>query len=331
MILSVQSKNEVFDISSYVSSITLSDDIEEVSATLEFEFAFSREKYYKHYNINVGDKITFTDNGIVVFYGIIITKDVNEKSYTYSCNDLGFYLKNNEVVQQFKSARADDAISTLCDFCGIKVKKIASMDKLITYIYNESVSDIIKDILEQVQNENGKKYYIEFQNDTLVIDEYFTTPVTTLYKPASNVAAFDLTKYPNSVSKSYSIENLKNSVIASVKANDSEDSDNDNVEVVYSKKDDKSIEKYGILQAIVDVNEEDLSKANEIANNKLIELNKIEQSISISLLGNINLRAARIIKLNIPNFDINGNYRIISSNHQYSCNGYTVDLEVEAY
>ena len=82
-------------------------------------------------------------------------------------------------------------------------------------------------------------------------------------------------------------------------------------------KDTQNISKYGLLQEVMNVDKKNNSQAKQIANNKLKELNRVQQDISFNLLGNDELRSGRILTIENALFNLSGKYLIKSSNHTY--------------
>jgi len=94
--------------------------------------------------------------------------------------------------------------------------------------------------------------------------------------------------------------------------------------------DDNNISKFGLLQEIETVEDKDISLARNIANNRLKELNRVNEDISIKLLGDDTVRAGRIINIDNDMFKMNGQYLVKDCTHSYHNRVHTMDLTLGA-
>ena len=196
----------------------------------------------------------------------------------------------------------------------------------INHIYFENtIAEIIDDILEQCNKETGKIYYKEVLEDKLYIFEKGTNTINPTYKMAVNVATINvLDEIELNFSKGYSIADLKNKVTI-ITQNEKE------ARVIATKEDNKNIEKYGLLHHIESVDEKDINQATNIADNKLKELNTIKETLSLELLGDINIKAGRVLNINNEDIGISGKFNIISSNHSIENGVHKTSIEIERF
>lgn len=274
--------------------------------TLSMELSFN-----SLVNLIEGTVVSLFINKKEYFRGMIIKKGEGKFSYSYTVFDYSFYLKN-EVIKQFNNVSASNAISSLLKEYEIK-NSIVSIPTKITKIYkDEAINNIIDDILEQAEKEQGIKYFKEMQIDTLVIKKLIDMKITPKILIGKDITI-------NS-----SIEEMKNKVL--VVSNEEESNS------ILAVAEDKSNQiKYGLLQVIETVEEKDISQAKNIANNLLKASNKIFKETSLNLLGIKDaetIKANRLIELNVGN-KLKGWYRIKSANHNLSNNKYVVDISLE--
>lgn len=314
---------EIYDISEFVSNITWSDSIDTLGMQLDFNVVVSNDRYFPKFSVEVGD-IVILRNEFEIFRGIIVTKNFNGISEVgITAFDFCFYLNKSKIIKQFNSINASLAISQLCSEVNIKVGSIDSMRSLIKHIYyNKTIAEIIEDILEQETQETGKKYIKEMQGDSFYIFERTAKPITATFKPAINIEPFDVTLAIGNLSKTLSIEEMKNSIMII-------SGDEKSVRVLAIAKDEAGIQKYGLLQEVESIDDKDKNKVQNIADNKLKELNKIKESLNITLLGDNRARAGRVLSLIEENTNINGKYLIKSCNHSISGGNHTMTLELE--
>lgn len=317
--------DSLYDISEISGNISWNDNIDTLGVQFNFSVAFNiKDKYLPNFNIKVGDKIIFK-NIIEIFRGIIITQNnTSNYSISFTAFDFAFYLNKSMIIKQFNKIKADKAIYQLCNDVGINVGSIAPMNKLINKIYKDNtISDIIKDIINQETAETNKKYIMEMQGEKFCIIEKLSEPITALFKPSSNIEAFNITSTISNPSRSLSIEEMKNSITI---ISDSENS----VRILANAKDDESIRNYGLLSLIETFSKEDNNSVNNIAQNKLKDLNKISETIKIELLGDDNIKSGRILQLVEESTGINGNYMIKNCNHTLVNNTHKISVDLES-
>lgn len=317
-------KNQnVYNISEYSGNIAWNDSIDTLGMQLDFSIGVSSDRYYTKFSIDPGD-IVILRNKNEIFRGIIVNKSYNS-SYEigFTAFDFCFYLNKSKVIKQFNKINAATAIQQLCSELDIKVGSIAPMSSLITHIYyDNTASEIIDDILEQENQETGKIYLKEMQGDSFYIFERTSKPITAKFKPAINIADFDISLSIGEPSRTLSIEEMKNSVLI-VSGNEK------SVRVLATARDEAGIKKYGLLQEIESVDDKDMNKAQNIADNKLLELNRIVETVNLNLLGNDDVRAGRVLKLSDEATDINGNYLVVSCSHNLSGGIHTMSVDLE--
>lgn len=204
------------------------------------------------------------------------------------------------------------------------LEEIPILNTNINHIYFENtIAEIIEDILEQCNKETGKIYYKEVLEDKLYIFEKGTKIINPTYKIAVNVATINiLDEIGQNFSKSYSIADLKNKVTI-ITQNEKD------TRLIATKEHNKNIEKYGLLHHIESIDEKDISKANNIAINKLEELNKIKETLSLELLGDTTIKAGRVLNINNKDINIIGKFNIISSKHTIENGIHKTSVELE--
>lgn len=305
---------KITDISKMAGSINLTTSIDTLGASFEFSMPrnFKDSNYALTETIKTGNIIKF-ENEKNIFTGVIVDIDTLKFSKEIKCFDFYFYLNKNKVIKQFNSLNASSCIESLLKSIGAKIGKIERIATSIDKIYkNRTVAEIIDDILKIVNDETGKKYLLEIEGTTfnLVAHRKIKVQVT------NNVFGMPtLTE---------SIADMKNVVL--VVSNDSED------ESIYAKAEDKeSIKKYGMLQEIVEVDpdKDDISKVRNIAAQKLKELNKVLTTSSLDVLGNDELRAGRLLDVEIKEFGIKEEFLIKSCTHIFPKGNHICNLELE--
>jgi len=288
------------DITRLSGNITFSSSVDTLGMALNFDLARNHKdsNFLLTEEVNAGSFISFLGEE-ELFFGIVIDSDLGKFKRSIKCLDLSFYLNKNKLIKQFKNTGADAAIKNVCSSIGVEVGVIAPMATSITKIYkNNTVAEIILDILKQVTEETGKKYRMEVNSRKLDIKPEGYEKVKARYD------------FQGNVTKSESIADMKNSIV--VTSNNQDDTN-----TLAEKRDESSIKRYGMLQEVIQVEPKDISKVRNIASKKLEELNKILSKVSIEVFGSDNLRAGRTLEVVNEEFGLKGEYLIRSCRHSY--------------
>lgn len=302
--LTKYSESTPYDITNYMNNITWSDDIDTVAETFTFDYAYNYTKYFKEINIlAVGDIVSRYYNEKEISKYIIVTETIGINSINYSCIDFGWYL-NNDILIQFYNNTASSCIEKILDKYDIK-HNITYIPTIITKIYkDETIIDVIGDILGKATQELGMKYYVEMILDTL----YITEQANKLINPSwilSDGTIVDINNLISSPSNTKSIEEMKNKIVVASQ-------DENSTYILASESDTNSIAKYGLLQDMITVDDKERVKSYNIAKQQLKLQNKIQSDISIETLGHIDIKSGKRIIIDEPITKIQGTYLIKS-------------------
>lgn len=302
---------EGYKLNHIASNLEWSSNKDSLGQLLSFEMPFDETGgLLPKTFINPGSKVVLKYKSEIIFLGIVITEEADGRApRKYNCLDLAFYLKS-KITVQFNGKRADEAIKQILKRFNIK-HTITDIPFQIKKIYKSTeVSEIIKDILSIAEARSGNRYRFEMRGNTLVVFKWRDIRVKTDVQWLMNP------------SRTRSIENMKNSIEIVA---DNEKS----AKIVATVKDNSSIKKYGLLQESQTIDEKQMAKAKNVANKLLKELNRIQESGSVSLLGNHEARAGRIITLNEPVTGLSGDYFITDAKHSISNGIHLMDLSLE--
>lgn len=311
------------NITQLVGDLSWSSDIDALGVELSFSYAFNDSRYFKNYDIvDIGDHVALFNQGKLLSKFIVVDESQSGRfGKSYTAFDYSWYLNKNQTVIQFKKISASQAIQKLLDKQGIK-HNITQINTLITHIYKgETVSDIINDILEQATQETGNKYRIEMDKDVLTIKKTSDLVIDPKVRLSSNTPELKVTQAIGIPDRSRSIQEMKNNILV---VNSNEDS----TKILASAKGAGNVQKFGQLTEVVEVDEKNEAQARNIAKTKLAELNRIEETISLPLLGHDDIRAGRILNINEPVTGIKGRFLIKSAAHTESNGIHLVTVEL---
>lgn len=314
------------DVSDIIGNLTWRDTVDTLGVEVEFELPVNRyDKDFEFlYDITLGDPIQIlNDKGEILVQAIIVTETPNGKITNFTAYDMAWYLNKSTVIKQFKKMIGNDCVKSLCKEIGIKVE-VSGLDTKIDKIYKDkTISDVIKDIIEQCSQFNSKKFFIEFDNGTLKIMPYKKIKVFGQFEIQKD-KFININENIGGVSLTKSIVDMKNSVLVITENKGA-------IRTIGQEQDTKSIEKYGKLQQVVTLDEKEFSKANLVAKNELKKLNRITEDFSIDVLGDDKVKSGRVIDIDLPLFNLKGEYLIKESNHTISNNIHRINLKLEGY
>lgn len=303
---------EGYEVNHIATNLSWSSNKDTLGQTLSFEMPFDETGGLlpKRF-VNPGDKVTLRYKSKIIFFGIVVDEGTEGRTPgKYTCFDLAFYLNKNDITIQFRDQMAHAALEDICKKFGIKCTIVAIPVK-IKKIYNgKIVSEVIKDILTIAEQKTGKKYRFEMQGDTFVVFHWRDMHVKVNAQWISNPQ------------RNRSIENMRNNV--EVIAGDEK-----KVKTLAKASDGSNIAKYGLLTKVETIDEKEKAKAQQVANNLLKELNRIQESGSVQLLGNYEARAGRLLTLDEPVTGLKGDYFITDAQHSISNGIHLMTLSLE--
>lgn len=314
------------DVTDIIGNLTWRDTVDTLGVEVDFELPINRydKKFEFLYDITLGDPIQILNaKGEVLVQAIIVSETPNGKITSFTAYDMAWYLNKSTVIKQFKKMIGNDCVKSLCKEIGIDVE-VSGLDTKIDKIYKDkAVSEVIKDIIEQCSQFNSKKFFIEFNNGTLKVMPYQKIKVFGTFEMQKN-KFININENIGGVSLSKSIVDMKNSVLVVTENKGA-------IRTIGEEQDSKSIEKYGKLQEVVTLDEKEFSKANLVAKNELKKLNRITEDFSIDVLGDDNVKSGRVIDIDLPLFNLKGEYLIKESNHTISDHIHKISLKLEVY
>ena len=302
------------DISNISGNITLSNSIDSLGSSLNFDMArnYRNLDYSVTEIIQVGDIVKLINNFQEVFIGVIVEVDTSKFKKSIKCLDFYFYLNKNRIIKQFNELNASTAIQQLLVELGIEIGVFENIPTSITKIYKKNTAaEIINDILDRVNNERGEKYILELEGTKFNLIKHKKIEAKLQYNFVGDITVNE------------SMADMRNSIIVTSNDQDSE-------EIIESAKDENNIKKYGLLQEVIEIDPDadDTAKVKNVAEKKLKELNKIFMKASVKVFGNNDLKAGRILEVINDEYNLKGKYLIKSCTHTYQREHLT-DLELE--
>ncbi|WP_456273634.1 XkdQ/YqbQ family protein [Bacillus sp. AK031] len=297
--------NELLDITPITDQITWRSNKDELGVELNFGNAFGDAIHNPKKQVNLGDMVILKDGNREVTRCIVVDEDITGRQpIPFTAFDLAYYLNESKRVYQFNSISADQAIKRICSDYNVPIYYIVKIPTKIDKIYmNDTLSDIIKDVLLQAEADQGIHYQFEMfegkfhvyrSKDIMIVPRHHNGLI---YAPNGT----DVMQAP---SRKRTIKGMKNSIQVT--------SDG---QVLASERNNALIQSYGLLSEIVDVQEEDRPRARNIARNTLKELGRVFEENSLNMLGDSRVLAGRLIEITEPITGMKGQYMIESVQH----------------
>ncbi|ENK0837135.1 hypothetical protein AB2Z22_000441 [Clostridium botulinum] len=284
------------------NNLSWSNDIDTLATSLSFDSILDLAEGRS--------KIILQQDKVVVFEGVVVSKTNKENIHSYTAMDYAWYLNKNKYVMQFRNMNAKSAIQQICSKVGIRNNITRLTTRINKLYYQESLSDIIKDILEQCKREIGTNYIMEMQGRTLYINRLVDLKINTTVLIGKDYSV------------SRSIEDMINNVIAV----------NNDGRVLANVKDPNYIKIFGELTDIISVEDKNTSQANNIARNELKEKNKVKKELTFNTIDagrGIYINCNRLIRVNLGKYGVNGWYRIKSTQHTLNNNIHKIGITID--
>lgn len=287
----------------YCNTITWSSDSDSLGTQLGFES--TKE-------IETGTVVQLFNNDTEIFRGIALKPIQKRWTYSYTCQDYSYYLKNNKIaIKQFNGISASDAIKSLLDEAYLTYDIVDIPTQINQFYTNTDASSIIDDILKQASSDQGNSYFKELQGNIVYINSVDDLKIN------PNILI------PKEVNIEKSMENMKNSITVI--------SGSDDKAVIQAKAEDTSQQWfYGILSDVISVDDKNIAQAQNIANNALNTSNKITYSSSFEVIaidGGDSIKANRMIYLEVGS-RLNEYYKIKNASHTLNKGLHKVNITI---
>lgn len=308
------------DITPMLGGLTWKSSTETLGDEISFEVAFNDTRFFPINPCDVGDMVVLK-NGDEITRAIIVEESKNGRGpISYSAYDFAFYLNKSSAVYQFNKMSASAALSKITSDFGVPIGGINVPGVAITKIYNNKVvSEIIKDILDILTEKTGKKFIMEMRQGRLYIENRVAQTVQGTFRLAGNVESYDVTDAIGGITHKRSITNMINSI--QIVGNDDK--------LLLTKSDGAMVSKYGKLQKVVTLDQDEKLSAAQVAQNELTTLSKLTEETSVELIGDDNVRAGRLFALNEPVTGVSGTFLIKDASHTISAGIHKMTLNLE--
>lgn len=321
LIKSDQSKS--YDITPLVGEISWDSEFT-ITSMSEFDIVISDTKFFPKNPCDLGDLVILTKGTDEVFRKIIVNENGSGRNpVKYSAYDFSWYLSNSTSVYQFNRISADQAITKVLTDFNLKIGSMLKMPTIIDDIYiQKTPGSIIQTIIEKVEQNEGYKINAEMREGKIFFEKRKDLLINGKFNIAKNIEPYDINYSISDVSKTRSIESMRNRIRLIVA------DDETGYEITAQTQNDELIKKFGLLEETIKIGAEDAAKSRQVAKILLQRLGKVFETNSISFMGDIKFKSGRQFDLIDPITGLSGRYMIASAKHKVSKQIHTMDLEL---
>jgi hypothetical protein len=312
--------SKIIDITPITNKISWDSDLSLKSVT-EFGINWGDARYIPYNPVEIGDLAILYANNEEVNRGIVVTeKKSGRNPISYTAYDYGWYLGKSKSVYQFNGISVVNALKKILNDFGIPIGNITSMSTVVSKTYiQKTPAEIMTDLINIHEQQTGQKIYTELRKGRIYIERMTNMETIGTFKLASNIAPNNILSNPLGAEKTRTIEDMRNQVKIIL-------SKNDNYETVALAQDVNTGSKYGLLEEVFKIDEEDVAKARQVSKILLERLNKIHETNKISLMGDPKFKAGRIFNVYEPLTKMQGRYMITNCSHTVAGGYHVMDL-----
>ncbi|MED4599866.1 hypothetical protein P9314_03980 [Paenibacillus validus] len=304
-----------YDITPITGTISWDSNLS-LMAVMTFDLIWNDTRFFPVNPCDLGDVVLLIKGNEEVYRGVIVTEGRSgREAIKYTVYDYAWYLGKSKSVYQFNKIPASQAITKILNDFGMPIGSIPDMNTIIDDIYLEkSPAEIIEDIYKRAERQTGKRFNVEQRQGKIYFEEMKDLIIKGTFKLADNVEPYDVMANPLGADRTRSIESMRNRIKILIERNE-QDTEQAKYEVVALAQDEALINKYGLLEETYKIDAEDQAKAREVSRILLQRLAKIQETNSLKLMGDVALKAGRLLDVAEPITGISGQFMIITAKH----------------
>ncbi|MDO5785363.1 MAG: 3D domain-containing protein [Eubacteriales bacterium] len=309
------------EITAYVDGLSMRDDGDAYSAELSFTVAVNPyDPFLKDLKIEAKDNITLKNGDKTIFSGFVIRRT---KAGEVECRDNGFYLKS-DITCQFNGTDAANALNTVCKKAGIQYGWYSIPSVSITGDYARTqASSVIDSILEQMENETGKRFIHRMIDNKLCVRAFDENVITVTYtRPVSK--PLNITWAVGEVEVSSTMEDMATNIVVQT-------DENDTTVTLATATDPDAVTKYGYMTKMLSVDSDKKGTAVTVLNNAIKECATPTTQASVGKIwGSDAVIPGKLLLFGSDKFGLSGKWWVTSVTHTYQPYHY-MSLELLAY
>ena len=327
LLIQRKSDDALIDISTLAGDIQHSTSLLDTPEKLTFFVQKDPNKILD--TIRNGDKVFFKYNGFGLFCGYVFTVGFDATNvFKITAYSQTRYLKNetNLILNKQSKMTVSDIFVKFCkenQFNNYAVKTPISYIPPAKVYQGATMYSILSELMKKAQV-NEWKTDKKTATIYMIRDNYGVLELTSIDKLKTNLVIG-----AESLLSSYQFEtSIDKGTYNKFKLTKKQKNDK---LLTFEKQDTNSINAWGLLQKVVEIDENITeAQANEYGNNLLKAYCKETKSLSLSAIGLIGMNAGVGFSLNIPELGSIVDMYVIEATHRYSDKFHTMDLTVNA-
>lgn len=300
----------IYDISELVHTVVWTEKLNDGASKLDFSYIDDDLK------IENGSIVRFRYKDTNIFYGVVFRHGKNDKGVvSATAYDLLRYCKAKDVIT-IKGDTAGSLAKKMCNKLGIKWGMVEDTKfKLPVNIRDDQTwLDIMYEAFGDTLIGTGKKFILRDEFGAVAVRNVEALKLNTILGDGSLVYGFNHEKSID--------EDFYNRIILA-----SENKDKKKTEVLMSQ-DNASIKKYGLIQYFEQTTKSISTAKLKAQADALLKLyNREQETLDLSCLGDVNIRAGSSFFVLIDSLELNKRLIVKSVTHDY-LPVYKMDLEV---
>lgn len=297
----------------FVKSAEWSGDVAQPHRTLTLSLSNTLNGKEQAVPIEVGKEIRFYADNVGLFRGIIFEYDISDKGDAMiTAHDENVYLTKNADSRKFVKMTAGAIVKEICKAFEVPVGTVANTGYVIPKMIfqGKTLWDMIVTALTETRKQNGRKFRVYSNSGNLYLIEKKDSVVRWYLERGVNIL---------SANSSVSIEDMRTAV--KVEAGE------EKKRITATAKDAINAKKYGLMQhyetASTDATK---SQLDQLAKQRLKELSKVGEEISVEAFGNVEVVAGTAVYAFESMTKLAGGFYVTADKHTFEDGAHRMDV-----
>lgn len=310
-ILLTTAGNKTYDISELVSAVSVTDNIDKAGIC-----TFSTA-YHSAVIPAEGNAVRIKSGGVTYFAGYIFKLGFSHnRQIKITAYDQLRYLKTNET-HTFENLTLTQIVQQLCGEFGLRLGVLEDTAYPLgrRQFDGKDCLDTIFDCKQLTLTKTQKMFYMKDEGGAVVLRSIQSSRSNLLIDPESLIFGYS---YERSIDEQ-TFNQIK--LVRDNKATGKRE--------LYITRDSANIKKWGLLQYYEKLDDQvNLEAAKEKANALLFLKNRVQQSLSLDVLGEKSIRAGKMLSISLPDVKLKRWLLCTCAKHTFANTGHTVKVDL---
>lgn len=306
-VLLSKSNKEAFDITQLVSSTEVTENTNR-AGICTFAMIAGEVRPQE------GNAIMVSYDGVPYFAGYVFaTTDTQEGTVKVTAYDQLVYLKTSDT-KVFDNLPLEKIVRQLCDEYSLRIGELEPTGyPLGRRLYDgKQLLDMVANCISLTLRATGEMYYLKDVGGYVTLRNIRSTISDIVVEPGSLLSGYDYTR---------SIEESSNQIKLV------RDNKETGKRELYIAKDSGNISRWGLLQHYEKLDDAvNPAQAKEKADALLLLKNRVQQSLTLEVLGDSSIRAGKLIRIKIPDVELEKFLLCTTAQHSFSNTGHTIKI-----